>query len=446
MGICCLIVSPNPNVRDRLSALCHIVVLFVSLEGPLYRYCPCLSSPSPSHISRMHAQNPSSALAPIAPFPPFAIMVVLSERQRALAYFYRHPPAGSGARKQKYNDILNRVAAPGKPKPNLSTVKWAVNNFHDAVGKRGRKLGWRKTTGDEDKAILAAFHRARQPLGSAIDGRDVWNALPDALRRKVSVKTVKNRLAEKGFAMDTKLSADDKGAAWRKKRLAFCKKHQSKTSAQWYNAVQAVADFRYFKYFPKKLEPKQKRVSCKRTIMSKAEKKRPAFLKPRVKDFDRAEFKRVQKAKVFGITSSDGQSLIRPCPLHPTGADWVKLVRGHVGPFMRAVFPGRRWRTVLLDGEGIMHTPEAKLEMERWRLRPLPGWPASSPDLNPQENVWAWTEKRLRKVEKKSDSFPVFKRRAVEIAKQYPSGSKLVPGMCSRMALCIHRSGANIGK
>ena len=96
-------------------------------------------------------------------------------------------------------------------------------------------------------------------------------------------------------------------------------KHQSKTAAQWCNAVQAVAGVRYFTYFPTRLKPKHKRVSCKNTIMSKAEKKRPAFLKPRVNDFDRTGFKRVKKAKVFGTTTSDGQSLIRPCPLHPPG-------------------------------------------------------------------------------------------------------------------------------
>ena len=298
-------------------------------------------------------------------------MVVRSDKQRALAYFYRHPPAGSGVRKQKFAKIATLIAAPGEPAPNLETVKWAVLHFHDAAGKRGRKQGWRKTTGIEDKAIMTAFHKARRPLGSAVDGRDVWNALRDDLRRKICVKTVKSRLAAKGFAMDNKLSADDKGFSWRRRRLAFCERHRAKTPAQWCNAVQTVADFRYFSYFPLKLKPKQKRVSCKRTIMSKAEKKRPAFLKPRIKDFDRTEYKRVKKTKVFGITTSGGRSLICPCPLHPTAADWVKLARQRVGPFMQTAFPGRQRRTVLLDGEGIMHTPDAKAEMGRWGLRPL---------------------------------------------------------------------------
>ena len=26
----------------------------------------------------------------------------------------------------------------------------------------------------------------------------------------------------------------------------------------------------------------------------------------------------------------------------------------------------------------------------------LPGWPPSSPDLNPQENVWSWAEEEVR--------------------------------------------------
>ena len=87
----------------------------------------------------------------------------------------------------------------------------AVKNFHTDAMPRGRKPGWRKTARTEDRAILRAFFRVRQPCGSAVEYKDVWCALPDALRAKICVETVKNRLAEKGYRLEDKLSADDQG-------------------------------------------------------------------------------------------------------------------------------------------------------------------------------------------------------------------------------------------
>ena len=79
-------------------------------------------------------------------------------------------------------------------------------------------------------------------------------------------------------------------------------------------------------------------------------------------------------------------------------------------------------------------------------IRPLKDWPARSPDLNPQENVWAWAEKHLRKREKSRDSVTTFRRRVVDVCKRYPSGHKLIPSLPSRIAKCMLRKGANIGK
>ena len=109
-------------------------------------------------------------------------------------------------------------------------------------------------------------------------------------------------------------------------------------------------------------------------------------------------------------------------------------------------FPGRSTYTLLLDGESIMHTPEAEKALKDCGVRLLAPWPAHSPDLNPQENVWGWAEKQLRKVEKPNDTFTVFKRRIVQVSMQYRNKAGLVPSLSGRMARCVERKGGKIGK
>ena len=101
---------------------------------------------------------------------------------------------------------------------------------------------------------------------------------------------------------------------------------------------------------------------------------------------------------------------------------------------------------MLLDGESILHTAEAKIAMKEHGVRILPRWPSHSPDLNPQENVWAWAEKDLRRAEKKEDTFTTFKWRVAHVSKRYPNSAALVPSMAKRIAECMKRKGANIGK
>ena len=68
---------------------------------------------------------------------------------------------------------------------------------------------------------------------------------------------MKSRLADKGYNLEEKLAADDKGLAWRKRRLAFCSAHKGKSEDQWVNTVQAVGDFKEFTYFPRAKDPAQ---------------------------------------------------------------------------------------------------------------------------------------------------------------------------------------------
>ena len=46
-------------------------------------------------------------------------------------------------------------------------------------------MGWRKTSENEDAVILATLENGRQPLGSAVDAADIFNALSHELRHKI---------------------------------------------------------------------------------------------------------------------------------------------------------------------------------------------------------------------------------------------------------------------
>ena len=107
-----------------------------------------------------------------------------------------------------------------------------------------------------------------------MEARDVWQALRPGLRNKISVRTVANRLREKGYKMEEKLAGDDKGEQWRKRRVRFCDSHKAKTASQWVRRVQAVADFRYFVYYLRGMKARHARKSAPRTIMHRREKKR----------------------------------------------------------------------------------------------------------------------------------------------------------------------------
>ena len=59
--------------------------------------------------------------------------------------------------------------------------------------------------------------------------------------------------------------------------------------------------------------------------MSKTEKTKPPFLKPKQHIFKRSEYTQCSKAKVFGMTTSNGLSLVVPCTLHPKSPEWVRI-------------------------------------------------------------------------------------------------------------------------
>jgi len=93
----------------------------------------------------------------------------------------RNPPKKSGMTPAPYK-IPTLI---GRPDLAMKLVEKCVQRFKMERTSRGRKNGWRKTTPRQDAQMVSAFHRARKPLGSLCEARDVWKDCSRSVRDKV---------------------------------------------------------------------------------------------------------------------------------------------------------------------------------------------------------------------------------------------------------------------
>ena len=364
----------------------------------------------------------------------------VDQRNRALCFALRHPP--KGVKKTPYCEIAKKVVKQDGKHPSINAVWEIVKNYNAKKSPGGRPVGSRKTTKDEDRVIMSTFRKVRPP-GHGVDARMVHSALPKKLRKKVGRRTVIRRLSAKGYKPTKKMQKTDPGPALMKKRFDFAKAHQGKTESVWKAELQAVGDMKEFTYYPRTLKSKFAQLRAPWTYMTKAERAQPAFVRPK-RWFKRADYKKTKKQKVFGFTTSTGESLAFLVPKPWSTEEWAAKVKKQVVPFLKKSFPNRLVFNILLDGEKLLHGPAAKKAMAEGGIVTLPSWPKYSPDLNPQENVWAWAEKELRTLEKDGDTFETFRKRALKACKSYPSSKKLVGSMAKRIAAVIAAKGAMI--
>ena len=166
-------------------------------------------------------------------------------------------------------------------------------------------------------------------------------------------------------------------------------------------------------------------------------------MKPKKRQmFTRKEYRATQKGKVLGFTASSGQMIYLRCPRPWNSTAFAKLVRNKVGPFFRSAFPDRTAIRILIDSEPLLHTHEAKAAFAEFGMEAMPDWPKYSPDLNPQENIWSWVEKALRKEEHRNDSFDDFFRKLLRVARRYPSADALIGKMTNRIEEVLKWKGA----
>ena len=359
---------------------------------------------------------------------------------RAKCHALRNPPPGT--KRCSFRQIASFVFKSDGTHPGESAVREAVKEFGKEKAKRGRKEGYKKTTREEDRTIMRKFKELRPP-GHGITSRKLHRALPANLRRNISRRTVIRRLADKGYTPQVKSSKSDPDVVQCRKRVGFARRYEGMSSLDWQRGLQAVGDIKEFTFYPPDLKPRHRQLHAKWTYMTKEEKKQPAFCRPK-NWFKKSEWQRTIKQKVFGFTTSTGDKLAFLVPQPWCTELWAEEIRNQLKPFLARVFPRRQSYQILLDGEKLLHGAAAKAAMRAAGITVLPGWPSYSPDLNPQENVWAWSENRLREIEVDTDTFAQFQAKVLRAVHDYPveSAVKLVAGMGKRFDEVIEAKGA----
>ena len=140
---------------------------------------------------------------------------------------------------------------------------------------------------------------------------------------------------------------------------------------------------------------------------------------------------------MLSFTNSTGDVLAVGVTEPWSSAEFARLVRAKVGPWLEASYPAMVRITVLLDGEKVLHSPEAKTALGEFNIVSMADWPKYSPDLNPQENVWARAEPLLRANEKGKDTFSTFKQRVLKATMMMVVASVAMLPMMVKLVLIV---------
>ena len=154
----------------------------------------------------------------------------------------------------------------------------------------------------------------------------------------------------------------------------------------------------------------------------------------------------MKKVKLLAFTCSSGDKWCTVCPSPRDNERFAEIIEDDFAPWLPGIYPDKQELRILLDGERLFRAPKPKKAFADAHIKVLEDWPPRSPDFNPQENVWAWTEARLRKAEPDDEPYDDFVVRLQEVMDTVPSQmcKNPVMSMHTRMAKVLENKGGRI--
>lgn len=198
--------------------------------------------------------------------------------------------------------------------------------------------------------------------------------------KTLSARTVRRRLLNMGYKSYVAKKKPFRKPSNKKERFSFAKKHQN-WSKEWNNII--FSDESHFELYNRKNRTYVRRL--------KNEVNEPFNFVPRVQGGG-------GHVSVWGCISGGARGPLVMYTGNLNGPAYIKLIEEALPFFIQNAFDSSSPECVFMQDNAPPHrSAYAKNWFENNNIN-LFKWPATSPDLNPIENVWDHIDKQLRRI------------------------------------------------